>query len=599
MENQFLNVTDSAPLGGIIGEIALMGINYTLDDPSGNFLINPITGEISLVNQLTETIDFNVTVTDTDNSFTVVNVTVNVFPSAILGTDDKDEFDSAFGDAMFIGLAQTLFTLNGDDIVDVSQEGTDNFIDTGRGNDTVFAGTSNEIILGKGDDRIFVGSGDGGNIITGGIGADQFWLVTDEEAIPTNINTVTDFNPTEDVIGFASTSFNLDNKGDRWDYRRVDGDVIISALGDDIAILLDTTITDGNFVFGANVPMFPDVVTVNLAVTPSVGLEEDETVFTFTVTADNAVTGDQNLSLIFGGTAVGADFIDSIPDTITIADGATSASFTLQIFDDLLVEGTETATFTLGNPSDGIVIGDNSAVSVTIEDNNELLESDVVRFTAQEAQLGSLIYDFTNVAVDVNTQADDNALAETDADFNNIVGLYKVENMEGAIFDVFDVNNNGATDDLLNPNDDGYAETAIRSHVNNFVLQLGSQGNPNLNSTAEDFGDVILFGGEMYAPFVIANGGNLIPSGGTIEEGFDAFVEKNPDNIRAMPTNFTTHEVAYFGFTPANPDGTAHLQNRGNNVFGFEDLPGDLGISDFDFNDAVFRFEFTPVNTIV
>jgi hypothetical protein len=53
-----------------------------------------------------------------------------------------------------------------------------------------------------------------------------------------------------------------------------------------------------------------------------------------------------------------------------------------------------------------------------------------------------------------------------------------------------------------------------------------------------------------------------------------------------------THAVAYFSFGSANPDGTEHLQSRGNNIFGFEDLPGNLGISDMDFNDAVFKFNF-------
>ncbi|MEM1393494.1 MAG: DUF4114 domain-containing protein, partial [Cyanobacteria bacterium P01_H01_bin.150] len=51
--------------------------------------------------------------------------------------------------------------------------------------------------------------------------------------------------------------------------------------------------------------------------------------------------------------------------------------------------------------------------------------------------------------------------------------------------------------------------------------------------------------------------------------------------------------VAYFGFTAANPDGVQHLQARGNGIFGFEDLPSNLGVSDNDFNDAVFGFDFS------
>ncbi|WP_396135713.1 DUF4114 domain-containing protein [Chamaesiphon sp. OTE_20_metabat_361] len=44
--------------------------------------------------------------------------------------------------------------------------------------------------------------------------------------------------------------------------------------------------------------------------------------------------------------------------------------------------------------------------------------------------------------------------------------------------------------------------------------------------------------------------------------------------------------------TNANPDKASHLRSLGNNTFGFEDLPGNLGVSDNDFNDAVFQISF-------
>jgi len=50
--------------------------------------------------------------------------------------------------------------------------------------------------------------------------------------------------------------------------------------------------------------------------------------------------------------------------------------------------------------------------------------------------------------------------------------------------------------------------------------------------------------------------------------------------------------VAYFSFGQANPDGIEHLKNLENNTFGFEDLSGNIGGSDFDFNDGVFKFIF-------
>jgi len=144
----------------------------------------------------------------------------------------------------------------------------------------------------------------------------------------------------------------------------------------------------------------------------------------------------------------------------------------------------------------------------------------------------------------------------------------------------------------LNVGDEGYARTALANTVNNFMLQLGAKGDAALNTDATEFGDVLLQGGKMYAPFAIANGGNLIPVGGKMQDGVSAFLAQNPNNTAANLSDFMTHAVAYFSFGSANPDGTEHLQNWGNNVFGFEDLPGNLGISDRDFNDAVFKFNF-------
>ncbi|MEY2984128.1 MAG: hypothetical protein RLZZ568_745, partial [Cyanobacteriota bacterium] len=69
--------------------------------------------------------------------------------------------------------------------------------------------------------------------------------------------------------------------------------------------------------------------------------------------------------------------------------------------------------------------------------------------------------------------------------------------------------------------------------------------------------------------------------------------QTNPTNVGATLENFLTHTVAYFTFGDANPDGTSHLKSLGNNTFGFEDLPGNIGVSDFDFNDGVFQFNFS------
>lgn len=163
------------------------------------------------------------------------------------GSAENDNLDSALMDNGFTGNNQILFTGSGMDTIDISQVGSNSRIDTGSGDDIVFVGTNNRIILGDGDDKLFISTSGGGNRITGGEGADQFWLYTDEGAIPNNPNIISDFNPDEDVIGFLNTTLSLGSSD--FSYSQDGSDVIITAFGQNVGILLNTTITDSNFVF--------------------------------------------------------------------------------------------------------------------------------------------------------------------------------------------------------------------------------------------------------------------------------------------------------------------------------------------------------------
>ncbi|WP_069789967.1 choice-of-anchor I family protein [Cyanobacterium sp. IPPAS B-1200] len=227
--------------------------------------------------------------------------------------------------------------------------------------------------------------------------------------------------------------------------------------------------------------------------------------------------------------------------------------------------------------------GNNNQGGNNIDDN--------VSFTVQEVGNGEgIVINLSQNPQNVTVRVEDNILNRTEASFHNIIGLYQVQNVNGAIIDTFDSNNNGSTNDLLNPGDEGYAFTAVSNAVNNFNLELGANGDPNKNTNADAFGDALLQGGRIYAPFIITNAGNLIPDEGSIRDGMKAFLELNPSNVGATLENFDTDIVAYFSYLGANPDNSAHIRSLGNNIFGFEDLPGNLGVSDFDFNDAVVRF---------
>lgn len=226
--------------------------------------------------------------------------------------------------------------------------------------------------------------------------------------------------------------------------------------------------------------------------------------------------------------------------------------------------------------------------------NGVYLDPNAISFfeLSQNPNLGSLIYDFSTIDSEISSQVEDSALQKTDAAFDNLIGLYPILNENGAILDILDINNNGRVDDILNPSDFGYARTAIASRVDHFGLRLGANGHPEQNTTASEFGNVVLSGNHLYAPFVIANGGNLVGINQDLNTGIEEFLQKNPMNIGATSLNFKTHEVAYFSFSAANPDQSQHLKNFGSNTFGFEDLPNISGITDNDFNDAVFQFFF-------
>jgi len=70
----------------------------------------------------------------------------------------------------------------------------------GPGNDNFFLGSNDRLIGNEGSDRFFTLAG-GNNLMTGGTGADQFWIAN--AGIPDTPNTITDLTLGEDVIGIA------------------------------------------------------------------------------------------------------------------------------------------------------------------------------------------------------------------------------------------------------------------------------------------------------------------------------------------------------------------------------------------------------------
>ncbi len=131
-----------------------------------------------------------------------------------------------------------------------------------------------------------------------------------------------------------------------------------------------------------------------------------------------------------------------------------------------------------------------------------------------------------------------------DANYNNFVAFYEVEDEQGTLA-------NG-----LKPKDAGYAKAAIESAL--FKSRFKSQEEKNLSVS----------GVKILAPIVVANG------------TFDDFLKQNPQN----KANSNIH--AYFNYIGANTDNFDHFRLLGDNKFGVEDL---YGGGDRDFNDVIIQ----------
>ncbi len=116
---------------------------------------------------------------------------------------------------------------------------------------------------------------------------------------------------------------------------------------------------------------------------------------TITARTSNPAVGTQTVELDVSGLGLTASDYLLSSSTITIPTGATSGSVIFRVLDDSLVESDlEFATFTMQNPSAGLVFGGTTQQTVAIRDNDvaALSIDDVV---SVEANSGSKTYTFT------------------------------------------------------------------------------------------------------------------------------------------------------------------------------------------------------------
>ncbi|NEO27495.1 MAG: choice-of-anchor D domain-containing protein [Kamptonema sp. SIO4C4] len=136
-----------------------------------------------------------------------------------------------------------------------------------------------------------------------------------------------------------------------------------------------------------------------------------------------------------------------------------------------------------------------------------------------------------------------------EARFNNVVGLYRLDDAQGSV--------NG-----IQPNQEGYAQAALENRVDGVNLSVANQQVARSQAT--------LSGQSLYGVFLVVN------------DSVDGFLADNPENsLGASPQ-------AYFAYLGANPDQFDHVQLLGNNLFGFEDLRNG---GDRDYNDIILQVD--------
>ena len=134
---------------------------------------------------------------------------------------------------------------DGNDLIDAKFSNGGNVLVGGIGNDEFFLGMNDRLVGGEGSDRFFTYFGSN-NTITGGTGGDEFWLVNGQIASSTNI--ITDLTPRTDVIGISGLGLTFSTLN----FIQHGEDTIISVGNTQLAILQGvktSNLSKADFVF--------------------------------------------------------------------------------------------------------------------------------------------------------------------------------------------------------------------------------------------------------------------------------------------------------------------------------------------------------------
>lgn len=174
------------------------------------------------------------------------NDEVDLVSASILGLAGNNTIDAGSGnDRIFVNKGDIAFGSDGNDTFEARDSKGNNRMSGGLGNDTFFLGSNDRALGGDGNDKFYVSLG-GGNLLSGGAGADEFRIFNVEA--PKAANTILDFQIGIDKIYLGSTA-------SQFTLNQVGGDTQIVFDSNIIAVLIgiqssSLSLTDPNqFVF--------------------------------------------------------------------------------------------------------------------------------------------------------------------------------------------------------------------------------------------------------------------------------------------------------------------------------------------------------------